>query len=236
MRSIAILFVVATMIAVAWGQEPSETTNTGPAYTPAVPAPSIGGYGGYGGHWGGGGASTVAGSSLRGMADVISAKGDYNLSTSAAAVNMTQAEKQKIKNRSAATNTYFQMRQVNRRYRDIEAGPRPTMEQLTRLAKAGLPRPLSPNEVNEVTGQVQWPSVLQTDRYAKQRAEVEKLSAARAKYGELGYTNQVKLRELVNAMAKQLKTQIRDIPTRDYILSKNFLNRLLYAGTGSTLG
>ena len=79
-----------------------------PPYQPAVPAPSTSNqYGGWGGYWGGG---TVAGSAMNGMASVISAKGNYNLSTSAAAINMTQAQKNSIENENLATNTYFQMR------------------------------------------------------------------------------------------------------------------------------
>ena len=37
-------------------------------------------------------------------------KGNYNLSTSAAAINMTEARKNHIQNQNLAANTYFQMR------------------------------------------------------------------------------------------------------------------------------
>src|SRR5689334_21240057 len=82
-------------------------------YTPVVPAaPSYGG--GYG-YWGGTpGGATVEGSMMQGMASVISAAGNYNLATSAAAVNTTQAIKQDIVNRQDATNAYFAMQETNR--------------------------------------------------------------------------------------------------------------------------
>jgi len=235
MRRIVFYLVIAATAAIAWGQSPAPSQQNEAPYAPAVPSPSVSAYGGY---WGGdgGGASTVAGSSLRGMADVISAQGDYNLSTSAAAVNMTQAQKQYIQNRSAATTAYFQMQETNRQARQKMAGPKPTMEQLARIAQAGMPQPLSPGEVNQVTGQINWPSVLQTERYAAQRAELEGISATLARYGNLAYADQMKTRELILAMASQLKSQIKDIPANDYITSKNFLNKLLYASTGSTLG
>ncbi len=92
----------------------SGSSGTSQPYQPAVPPPSIingnGGWAGYGGT----GASTAAGSAMNGMASVISAKGNYNLSTSAAAVNMTQAQKQEIQNHQQYTNTYFQMRATNK--------------------------------------------------------------------------------------------------------------------------
>src|SRR5437870_5530495 len=90
----------------------AQTGGTPSYYQPAVPsASSFSAYGAYPGYSTGG---TVEGNALKGMASVISAKGDYNLSTSAAAVNLTQAEKQDIQNRQAATHAYFEMRQTNR--------------------------------------------------------------------------------------------------------------------------
>src|SRR5262245_25745017 len=89
----------------------------------AVPVPSaIAPYGGYGG------GTTAAGSASTGMANVISAQGDYNLSTSEAAINMTQAQSAEIQNRQEYTNTYFEMRATNKAARAAEEGPPPTAE------------------------------------------------------------------------------------------------------------
>jgi hypothetical protein len=232
-----IAFLAIVTSAVALAQQPpsaSQSTQMSAPYTPAVPAPSISSYGGgyYGGYGGGG---TVAGSSLRGMADVISAQGNYNLATSAAVVNMTQAQKQAIQNRGDATNTYFQMRQMNRQYRAAEEGPPATMEQVARMAKQGVPKPLTPSEVNSVTGQINWPTALGAEVFAPYREEVEKLAASRAKYGELGFSDQVKLRQLVNDMAEHLNARIQDVSPQDYTNSKSFLQRLLYSQTGARL-
>ena len=126
-------------------------SGTSPPYQPAVPPPSIingnGGWSGYGGT----GASTAAGSAMNGMASVISAKGNYNLSTSAAAVNMTQAQKQEIQNHQQYTNTYFEMRATNKAARKAEEGPQPTMEQLARIAHDGAPKPLASDQWNPVS-------------------------------------------------------------------------------------
>ena len=90
------------------GDKPARRPASAP-YQPAVPAAStVNAYGGYPGYSSGGG--TVAGNAMNGMASMISAKGDYNLSTSAAAINMTQAQKNEIENRQLYTNTYFDMR------------------------------------------------------------------------------------------------------------------------------
>ena len=152
-----------------WGKAAIVARRQSP-YQPAVPQGNTvvagGGWGGYGGNYGG---STAAGSAMNGMASVISAKGDYNLSTSAAAINMTQAQKNEIKNRQQWTNTYFDMRATNRAARAAEAGPKPTMEQLVRIARQGAPAPITPSQVDPMTGKIDWPGPLQ-DRIIRRRA------------------------------------------------------------------
>ena len=102
-------------------------------------------------------AATAAGSALNGMASVISAKGDYNLSTSAAAINMTQAQKNEIQNQQQWTNTYFKMRATNKAATAAERGPTPTMEQLAtngpgRRAQAARPQPNGSRQRPDSTG------------------------------------------------------------------------------------
>jgi hypothetical protein len=181
------------------------------------------------------GGTTAAGSALSGMASVISAKGDYNLSTSAAAINMTQAQKNEIQNRQQYTNAYFDMRATNKAAREKEAGPRPTMEQIVKMSKEGVPKPLSPSEMDAISGKIAWPSTLQQDNFAGGRSEIEQLFSTRARYGGLGYSDQMKVREVVDSMFVELKTQIRQIPPQDYVACRDFLSSLSFAATKSEL-
>jgi hypothetical protein len=214
----------------------SGSSGTSQPYQPAVPPPSIiNGNGGWSGGYGGTGASTAAGSAMNGMASVISAKGNYNLSTSAAAMNMTQAQKQEIQNRQQWTNTYFDMRATNKAARKAEEGPQPTMEQLARIAHDGAPKPLASNQLNPVTGTVNWPTLLQQDQFTTQRTELEQLLAKQANYGRLDYTDQMKARQTIETMFAGLKTQIRDVPPQDWTTSQAFLKSLIYAMTRTDL-
>lgn len=171
---------------------------------------------------------------MNGMASVISAKGDYNLATSAAAINMTQAQKQEIENRQQWTNTYFDMRATNRTAGG-RASPRPTMEQLTRMAQEMAPKPLASGQMDQVSGRLNWPSALQQASFDSQREQLDQLFATRAKYGGLSYADQMTVRQTVEAMFDELKTQIRDIPPQDYVACRNFLNSVSYAGSKSDL-
>ena len=199
-----------------------------PAQLPArVPVPvGVGAsYGGWPGYSGGG---TVAGNAMNGMANVISSAGSYNLSTSAAAINMTEAQRAAIQNDQLYANTYFEMRAANRAARAAENGPRPTMEQLVRIAQQGAPRPLPPGALDPVSGGVAWPELLKTDDYDPQRTELNELFAKRAELGGLGFSDQTKARQAVDAMFATLKGQIRSVPSDQYVASRSFLDSLVY--------
>ena len=204
-----------------------------PPYRPVVPPPSLTTYGGYGYH--GGYGTTAAGSAMQGMASVISAQGNYNLATSAAAVNMTQAQRNHIQNRQLATNTYFEMRAANRAAVVAERGPPPTMEQLVRLASEGAPKPLPSSQLDPVTGKIAWPELLQDDRYAPQRSQLEELVGRHSQYGALGLSEQAQARKIVDGMFQDLRARIREVPPQTYTAARGFLQSLLFTLTGSTL-
>jgi hypothetical protein len=225
MKRMWILMVVAACPLLALGQPPGAAPKPAP-YQPAVPAPStVNAYGGWAGNTGGG---TVAGSAMNGMASVISAAGDYNLSTSAAAINMTQAQKNEIENRQQYTNTYFEMRATNKQARAAEAGPKPTMEQLTRMAQEGVPKKLTPSNLDPVSGTIAWPSMLQTEPYEPQRTELNQIFATTASNGGMAFSDQMKARQAIDGMFSVLKSQVRDVPPAVYVASREFLQSLKY--------
>ena len=233
---------ISTAIDLAQAQKPTqpiakrpqrpESPGSGRPVSGSRSTTSVGVYGGYPGYSGGG---TAAGNALNGMGSVISSAGDYNLSTSEAAINMTEAQRKSIENRQYASSTYFDMRAANRAAREAEAGPKPTEEQLVRIAHYRVPKPLNTMDVDPVSGKIDWPSVLQDEPFQSPREEVNKLFAKRATNGGLGYSDQSRAREWIDGMADQLKGMISDIQPRDYTVSKQFLRSLMYAATKSDL-
>lgn len=213
---------------VAYGQ-----VSVDPDYRPAVPPPSViapGGYG-YGYGYGGYGANTPAGAALQGLGSAISAAGDYNLATSAAAVNLTEAQRRAIQNRQEWTETYFAMRATNRAAREAERVPRPTMEQLARIAARGAPTPLSPSEYDQITGTISWPKLLQIPVFAGERAAVEEAFSQHASAGGMSFSNQMEVRAAADSMMDELQARIREVPPSDYIASRKFLESLVATAT-----
>jgi hypothetical protein len=226
MSRISIFVIILAPVIAALAQ-------TAGSYTPAVPAPSS--FSAYGGYYDGGG-GTVEGDAMRGMASVISAQGDYNLSTSAAAINLTQAQRNYIENRQQATHAYFEMQDTNRAAAAARRSPRLTHEQLVRIAADAAPRPLTVSDVDPVSGRVTWPKVLQDELFAQERGAVDQLVAKQAQYGTLGISDTSRAGEAIQKMAAKLRDQIRNLPTNDYIASKNFLKSLMYSMTKKSLG
>jgi hypothetical protein len=221
-----LVIFAATLLAQA-----TSNSNNQP-YQPVVPNSSS--FSSYGGYYGGGG-GTVEGSWMQGMASVISAQGNYNLATSAAAVNLTQAQKQDIQNRIAGTNAYFSLQETNRAATAAKRSPRLSEEQLVRIAAQAAPKPLDNSEVDPVSGQVNWPSVLQDNIFKKDRDEVEQLLARQTSLGRLGIAEHEQIGDAIERIAATLKAQINKIPTQDYIKAKNFLKSLMYGVTKTQL-
>jgi hypothetical protein len=148
---------------------------------------------------------------------------------------MTQAQRAALQNDQLYANTYFEMRAMNRAARAAEKGPKPTMEQLVRIAQQGAPRPLPTGSLDPVSGSVAWPELLKTADFDSQRTELNDLFAKRAELGGLGFADQTKARQAVEAMFATLKEQVRSVPPDQYVVSRSFLNSLSYAAAKTDL-
>jgi len=225
-KRIGIFFILIACPAMALGD------GGRPPYRPVVAAPSATVYGG-GGY--GGGGQTAQGAALQGMSQVISSAGQYNLDTSAAAVNWTQAQSNEMQNRVQGVQSYWEMRNIGAAEREKLRGPRPTPEELARRARAGAPRGLNASQIDPVSGALYWPGPLQDADFQTQRSVVDEYTAKWVKYGGLDYTDQTQVRENIDTMFDGLKSQISSIPPQNYVTCRTFLQSLLYAITRTTL-
>jgi hypothetical protein len=122
------------------------------------------------------------------------------------------------------------MQAINKASREQKAGPKPTMEQISRIAKQGVPDGLQATQLDPVTGQIAWPRTLSDDFFAESRVAVDQLFAKRAAQGDLGIADQSALRQAVENMSGQLKTLVRDLKPQDYVDARKFLQSVMYTG------
>lgn len=173
-------------------------------------------------------ASTAAESYARGHAAAVASHGYYNLMSAQARVVHAEAASREIDNREQAIDSYFAMREKNRQERAAARRPRPTSEQLERIAAAGRPDPLSPSEVNMVTGEITWPRLLQEQEFGEFRAALEDVFAQRAPTGQLPSDTAGAARQATDGMMAQLKTRVRDVNQQEYIGARRFIESLAY--------
>ncbi len=179
-------------------------------------------YGGYAG-------ATVAGAYLRGLADVIRSVGERNLANSAAAVNWSTARQHEIENYRLWVVTYLETRDINREHREAAAKrERGNPANFTRYAQIEAPKPLSNLQLDSATGQLRWPTLLTSADFARKRAILEKIFAARAYRGVLGAEDYLLAVRTIDEMTSELKSFVASVPPQAYMDSRTFLRSLAY--------
>jgi hypothetical protein len=227
MKIIGYLLLAAAATTSTFAQAPT-STRAGSNLTPYVPPPIPYTGGGYGYGWWSR-SSTAAEGYGRGLAEVIRAKGDYNLATSAAAVNFSEARRREIENDKAWTQTYFEMREVNRQQRDAEIKrQRGNPADFARYAQAGKPKPLSNRELDAVTGEIHWPILLTAANYEPQRAALAKIFAARAYHGVLKSEDFLSAVRTIDDISAGLTARINEVPPQQFVEARRFLRSLAY--------
>lgn len=174
-------------------------------------------------------ASTPGESYARGMSDLVRSAGAANLMNSQAASNYEDARSKNFDNRIKYTDTYFEMRRMNREYRAAERGPRVSTEALFRFARDGVPQRMGPSELDPLSGKINWPSVLMQSDYAAERAKLEQLFAQRANtHGFSSASQFTEVKAATDALLTALKENIGAYPSNVYLSAKKFVERLDY--------
>jgi hypothetical protein len=192
--------------------------------TRAVPAWAWGGGFGYNR---GGYASTAGQAAAYGMSEMMRAQGYQNLQNSEAAKNWEDAKTQEIQNRLRWTETYFEMRKVNRESRAAEQGPPVTQEQAIRMAKMAAPPRLGSTQLDPVTGHISYPIVLMDDVYTQYRNRLDKMFSDRAAAGgSMQYGEFKEIQSTVSQFIDVLKQHVKDYAAGDYGKARTFLDSL----------
>lgn len=184
----------------------------------------------WGGGWGfnrGGYASTAGQAAAYGMSEVLRAQGYQNLQNSEAAKNWEEAKTLEMQNRLRWTETYFDMRKVNREARAAERGPPVTQEQAIRWAKMAAPTRLKTTDLDPVTGHINYPLLLTQDVYAPYRDRLDTLFSERAASGgSLRYEQFQDIQKTVADFVEALKQRVSEYAAGDYGVARTFLDSL----------
>ena len=177
----------------------------------------------------GGYASTAGQAADYGMSEVLRAQGARNLDNSEAAKNWEDAKTLEIQNRLRWTETYFEMRKVNREARAAEAGPAITQEQAIRMAKMKAPSRLGSTQLDPVTGHISYPMILTAETYTDYRNRLDKLFSERAAAGgSIRYEQFQDIQTTVSQFIDALKKRVTEYAAADYGPARTFLESLAH--------
>ncbi len=172
-------------------------------------------------------ASTAWESYARGNADVIRARGQYNLLSSQAMINRAVAQRRATENRVAQTEAYFRMREINRSHRDRNRTTRsnryPTAgrERVTHVSEASKPEKLDLRK-----GRIVWPKAFQDPTFESLRKVVEEIVQRRATSGNASEADRSTLTQVSLAMVSKLRERIHECSPQEYVDAKLFLKAL----------
>jgi hypothetical protein len=186
------------------------------------------------GYGGGNGASTVGQSYAMGMADLVQAAGQAQLSNSEAAKNYEQAQSMDLDNQMKGTKTYFEMRKANTAYRKAEDSRFKglTTEDSWRVAQMNMPKRLRSTELDPVTGKIYWPMLFQDPKYQSYRQQIDQLFVQReSAHGSLGYDNYMAIQKATNDLLAELNKNIANYQPGDFLRMKSFLESLAFEST-----
>ena len=181
-------------------------------------------YYGYGGGYGGHHSSTAGEGYARGMAEVIRSYGENNLANARAQREWEAARKAYIDNRVAATQAFYERRQIYQQHQAAEHYEQREKAEAY-LATIRL-EDLSPQEFDLETGQIVWPKLLADARFAEGRGQLDELFAKRAQYGELDIDDYSRAEMLIKKWREVLTDQRDLFPDAVLRDSLRFLLRL----------
>jgi hypothetical protein len=173
--------------------------------------------------------STALGDAFRGGSEVIRSAGEAIRNGSVAVVNIEQAKSQYLRNNYDAAKVYWEKRLLWRERTAELRGQPLTSEQIRKIARDAAPDRLTTVQLSPASGQINWPEPLRRPEFDKLRPELEKIFANRtiANSG-VGSSSEASVARLTKAMRQDLKTQIHEMTTTEYIVARDFLRSLAY--------
>ncbi|MBX9788567.1 MAG: hypothetical protein K2Y37_06590 [Pirellulales bacterium] len=153
-----------------------------------------------------------------------------NLLNAQAAGVWEQAWSQRIQNQLAYARMFYERRQVHDTYMQAHAKPRLTLDDVKRLNASRDPKPLAPNQV-QLDGDIVWPQALQGARFAEERTVVQVFFAAKYQQGESVDADIARFaQQTLEHMKSELQSQIRELPSTEYLAARSFLDSLYFEG------
>jgi hypothetical protein len=171
--------------------------------------------------------TTAQGDMLQGQAALVEAQGSYVVDASKAAINAQTARAMSLDNHLRTAETFFEARRINRINRAYEAGPAVTLNQVIRMASAGLPPRPTDLQLDRATGEISWPRLLRDPIYANYTSRIQRHFHDRsARGGSLDFTAAEDCDAAFSELAGLMRDNTHRYPSGEYGAARTFLDGL----------
>lgn len=183
-----------------------------------------------GSNWG---TSSIEEGILSGQARYMQGAGEYNRNSAEGVKTLEQARALYLENARTRLKTYFELKDLNYKYRMSQAPMPISKEKLDEWNREDQPERLSRVQYNTDTGRIQWPAALLTPAFDAARMEVDALFARRTA-NEHGVTSEFfssvhrDTSKMQAILKSYLRSEERFFTDEEYIAAKNFLDSLAH--------
>jgi hypothetical protein len=179
-----------------------------------------------------GSGSGLQGADLSGFTNPAAARGQYNLDTSQAAINLTQARSQSIENHNYAVSSYYQNKNIHDQYMAEQAAKTRLSEgEAEQIAQEATPGRLTSAQLDRANGIIHWPPFLRDKAFSDVRFKLDQAYHVRTPDNSgADSDNYIEIKKDCDAMHDILKGMINDVPPATYIAASHFIRSLSYEG------
>lgn len=171
-------------------------------------------------------AATVAGDVIEARGDLAEGLGKGALLRSLSAKQLQQAIDQGLSNRKERVEMYYQLQDL--REEELEED-RLSASQLRQATASKVPNRLNDNQLNEKTGEIYWPSPLDSDALKPYRKPIEdsfeKRGHASKDYNQWDY---LKVHRMVKRIREAIDSIADQMDAREVVALKNYLDQIDY--------
>jgi hypothetical protein len=174
----------------------------------------------------------LQGADLSGFTNPIAARGQYNLDTSQAAINLTQARSQSIDNHNYAVSSYYQNKNIHDQYMaEQDAKTRLSEGEAEKIALEATPGRLTSAQLDRANGIIHWPPLLRDKAFSDVRYKLDQAYHVRTPDNSgVDSDNYIEIKKDCDQMHNILKGMVNDVPPATYIAASHFIRSLSYEG------
>lgn len=177
-------------------------------------------------------AATAGESYARGVSDITRARAQASIDYSKSRLIDTESRSRELDNHLKTGQTFYEMRRMTReaKFGTPEEKYEKKIQNEQRFAAQVRKRKqnvLTDEQLDPLTGEINWPSMLMDPSYDAYRANLEDLFATRARYdGQLSYEASYEIESEIKKFRKALKANLDKLGDERYLAGVRFLRAM----------